>query len=46
MILNPFKCENCGRELQPENIGIKVENDDLIRICVFCGNEVKVEEKK
>ena len=48
MILNPFKCEKCGKELQPEDIGIKVNDEDsesLIRICMFCGNEVKIQEK-
>lgn len=42
MILNPFKCEKCQEPLQPNDIGIKVESDDLIRVCGFCGNEVKV----
>jgi hypothetical protein len=41
-ILNPFSCEKCGRELQPENIGVAVEHGNLIRICLFCGNKVKV----
>lgn len=41
MILNPFKCEKCKNELQPEDIGIKTnDNKDLIRVCLFCGNEV------
>jgi hypothetical protein len=43
MIMNPFSCENCKRELQPENLGINVnEEGELVRICMFCGNEVIV----
>jgi len=45
MILNPFKCERCKRELQPENIGVSTENGELIRICLFCKNKVNVEIK-
>ena len=42
MILNPFKCEGCGEELQPENILVKTTPDELIRVCGFCGHEVEV----
>jgi hypothetical protein len=43
MIMNPFSCENCKEELQPENIGVNVnEKGELVRICLFCGNEVIV----
>lgn len=43
MILNPFKCEKCKRELQPENLGVDVDDGgELIRICGFCGNKVEV----
>ena len=42
MILNPFKCEECERELQPGQIGVKVEDGELVRVCTFCGHEVKV----
>jgi len=43
MIGNLIKCEGCGRELQPENIGVdNVEVDGeykLVRICRFCGHQ-------
>jgi len=42
MIINPFKCEKCERELQPENISVSVKDGDLMRRCGFCGFEVKV----
>ena len=42
MILNPFKCEKCENELQPEDILVGTDKDNLIRKCGFCGNEVIV----
>ena len=37
MILNPFKCEGCKRELQPEDIQIGIDKaGDLERVCGFC----------
>ena len=42
MILNPFKCESCDEELQPENIGINFTKGVLVRVCLFCGNQVSV----
>ena len=44
MILNPFKCENCGKELQPEDIGVKVFEGELWRVCLNCGNYSEVEK--
>lgn len=46
MILNPFICENCKEELQPEDIFVSIENNNLVRICGFCGNKVKVGNEK
>jgi len=43
MIMNPIKCENCYRELRPQNIGVRFEGDKLFRICLFCGDEFLVE---
>ena len=41
MIVNPFQCEKCCRHLQPHNLGAYTDGDgNLIRICLFCGNEV------
>ena len=46
VILNPFKCELCEAELQPENIGINEDCEgNLIRICLFCGNKVVIKDK-
>lgn len=42
MILNPIVCEKCKRGLQPDMLGVKMEDGDLIRVCGFCGDEVKV----
>ena len=42
MILNPIICEKCGRELQPDMLGVNMRDGDLIRVCGFCGDEVKV----
>jgi len=42
-ILNPFLCENCEEELQPKNIKVGIDEEgNLIRICGFCGNKVKI----
>jgi hypothetical protein len=36
-------CENCGFELQPENMYVSFDDSqELIRICGYCGFEVKV----
>ena len=42
MIINPIKCEKCGEDMQPDDIGIGSKNDELIRICLHCGNEVAI----
>jgi hypothetical protein len=43
IILNAIICEQCKRELQPEDIGVDVDkNGDLVRVCLFCGNKVIV----
>lgn len=42
MILNPIICKKCNNGLQPDMIGVKIENGDLVRVCGFCGHEVKV----
>lgn len=41
-IMNPFKCEKCGEELQINDIGVSCENGKLVRICLFCGNIIEV----
>lgn len=46
MIGNLIKCEKCNNELQPEDIGIGIEQGNLIRVCCYCGNKVNIEEKK
>lgn len=38
--MNPIICEGCGRGLQPENVGVEFDNEDLIRICGFCGHRM------
>jgi len=43
MTLNPFKCEKCELELQPENILLGVDNGNLIRVCAFCGNKIQID---
>ena len=43
MILNPFKCENCKEELQPDMIGIETIDGKLVRVCMFCGNEIFID---
>ena len=35
-IINPIICENCKRELQPDDILINVEFGKIIRICNYC----------
>jgi hypothetical protein len=42
MIGNLIKCEKCGKELQPSDIGVRIHDEDLFRICLICGHEVKV----
>ena len=45
MILNPFPCEKCGEELQPEDILLGINKlGDLVRRCNFCDNEVIIKE--
>lgn len=45
MILNPFNCECCKRELQPENIQLTIDEEgNLIRVCGFCGCVVRIEK--
>ena len=36
------KCEWCGRELQPEDVGVKTKDGELYRVCLYCEFEVKV----
>lgn len=44
MVGNLIQCEKCGRELQPENLKVGTnEKGELLGICGFCGNEVKVQ---
>jgi len=43
MILNPFCCPNCKRELQPEDLGMKTDDEgNLVRVCMFCNDEVVI----
>ena len=44
MILNPFKCKECGEELQPENLLVGTTDGKLTRKCGFCGFEEVVEK--
>lgn len=46
VIINPFICPNCKQELQPEVVGVIMENTELIRVCKFCGDKVKIVELK
>lgn len=43
MILNPIKCEGCGRELQPEDILVGNRFEAITRVCAFCGYEELVD---
>lgn len=43
IIKNAIECENCGAELQPEDIMLDLTNDGLVRICAYCGNRTEVE---
>jgi len=40
VILNPIKCKKCGQELQPGDILIGIDEDDLVSKCGFCGEEI------
>ena len=40
MIGNLIKCKECGRELQPEDILVGLEGNDLVSKCAFCGGEI------
>ena len=40
IIGNLIKCPNCKRELQPEDILIGADGEDLISRCGFCGEEI------
>ena len=43
MMGNLIECENCKAELQPEDVMLGVnDNGDLVRVCVFCGNEIVI----
>jgi DNA-directed RNA polymerase subunit RPC12/RpoP len=44
MILNPIKCENCGKELQPNEIMLKVSIKGLVKKCKYCGHEVVIKD--
>jgi len=47
MIINPFKCENCGEELQPNDLQLGLNNKmELMAFCIFCGESIKVPDKK
>ena len=38
VILNPYICSTCLKELQPQNIGVDISDEgELIRVCLFCG---------
>jgi hypothetical protein len=39
VVLNPIICENCGEELQLEDIFVGIDGDKLVRICGFCGSK-------
>jgi transcription initiation factor IIE alpha subunit len=45
MIINGFKCENCGEELQANDIGISIEHGEVIRTCRLCNHITKIEDK-
>lgn len=46
MIGNLIKCENCGAELQPEDILLNINKEgELIRMCRFCGYKVNVDKE-
>ncbi len=40
MIGNLIKCPNCKRELQPEDLLVGTDGEDLISKCGFCGAEI------
>ncbi len=43
MMGNLIQCEKCGHELQPDQVGVRTNEDgQLVRICGFCGYEVIV----
>ena len=43
IMINPSKCKNCKRELQPKDILINVVDNKLVRTCIYCGNVAEVE---
>ena len=45
MIINPFRCDNCIEELQPEDIGVTLKEGELVRVCLFCGNTIKLKKE-
>jgi transcription initiation factor IIE alpha subunit len=46
MIINGFKCENCGEELQANDIGVRInEQGEIIRICRLCNHITIIEEE-
>jgi hypothetical protein len=47
-MINPFKCENCKMELQPNDImvGTNEVNGNLVKMCAYCGNVIEINEEK
>ena len=44
IMANVIQCEECGRELQPEDLGVRVTKEGkFLRVCVHCGKEVEVQ---
>ena len=40
MVGHLIRCKECGKELQPEDILIGMEEGNLISKCNFCGGEI------
>jgi len=40
MIGNLIKCKNCGKELQPGDVLVGTDGEDLVSKCGFCGEEI------
>lgn len=36
------KCEGCGEELQPEDLGVGVSGEKPTRVCKLCGHKEEV----
>jgi len=46
MIINGFKCEGCGEELQADDISVGINTEgNMVRICRFCNYVTEVELK-